>query len=304
MFNPHSRIIVIESSVDGTGPRRGSIGYVVGVSEIYNSNKHSVCTVGVDVIFTKYGHEKKHRFERKNVVALFPTTWCTEPKNDKVKALIEKLKTPKSNLIDDIRKMRQSDPYPIIIAAPLCADILSLCKEELNCWLSSFLCGKIPSFASRIYSSQQYTNSTYPALRENNIWDAVIYAGSDRQVRSNMLKDLLKLDRSKLKESIKALIALSTIGEKQRTSMVSHDILNFLDGETEYFGPEGPDPILNNGVNNVAFSPIVPALIRMVIDYKKERGSKNHQTILENILANFEASISEFSVLAKKALSE
>lgn len=75
MFSIGERVRVLRSSVEGkAGPRRNSLGYVSNVGKVYllPCNLGRVMVASVQVIFSRYGNERRVRCERRDFLNVFP----------------------------------------------------------------------------------------------------------------------------------------------------------------------------------------------------------------------------------------
>jgi hypothetical protein len=78
MFNPGAHIEIVASSKrKGTGPRRGSLGFVKWASDnVQFEDGYALLTV--EVIFYRFGFEERLRSEIKHVVIMLPTKHITD----------------------------------------------------------------------------------------------------------------------------------------------------------------------------------------------------------------------------------
>lgn len=139
MFEPGQRVVVIASSLkkNQIGPRKGSIGYMCGFAETNNFSTgitgETVFTSLQNVVFTKYGFEKKSRCEAKSIITILPTFTTEKRYEDLVKNINQK------NIILRLQEfIYKHESFPVCLVAPY--RIANLEDDnEFNCWLESHI---------------------------------------------------------------------------------------------------------------------------------------------------------------------
>jgi len=306
MFEQRERLIVLSSSVSSkdTGPRKGSIGYFISTSDIYRNNKHDVCVSEADIIFSRYGYEKKHRAERKKVIILFPSTKYGDiVLSTRGRELVEKVNSAKSGVVEDIRGMERwsHNNLHVIVAAPSQTNILKLDEEELVCWAVAFLHGEISRSVTRMTGSGYYVNSTFKGLSVNSLWNKLLHAGADRGSMGKLLTEISTFDKNKLKEFIEITSAMSAIGRRSAGVSAINNMSSFLVNEIGYIDKARQDPILIEGINSKVFSSTVITALEKAVEIKKLSGDAHNEIVLENVLRNFKSLINEFKSMSAEA---
>jgi hypothetical protein len=144
MFINGQKVIVINSTVKkgNIGPRKGSIGYVSDCKKNYFYN--GMIITPVDIIFNRYGFEKRERIERRLVYVVLPPILWNDVKNfSPTKAIRSTLHT----IPDGIEKIRlyikeelfgQNNPI-ICTMGPLNGSCITESKNDVTAWTLSML---------------------------------------------------------------------------------------------------------------------------------------------------------------------
>ena len=163
MFDVGSKIKVLNSSVKGSGPRKGSTGYVASCS------LDILPRVGVlsqmVVYFNRYGKELTDRCERKTIVNILPI-------EKELRKGIRELSSKQAN--DNLTKiLRNYVPIAVVKASRITAvpaqmeDIRKVSKQEQFCWLRSILHAESHTNDVRNWMMATKNTSLLPATNED-----------------------------------------------------------------------------------------------------------------------------------------
>jgi hypothetical protein len=150
MFDVGQKLIILASSIKNgtTGPRKGSIGFSCGttggntfvISDVF-PNTHFIINVN-NMIFSRFGFEKKNRAESKNIIAVLPIFIDKQGlvANTNINNVIKNIESP-AFIMEKLKPMlsmyvQKPTSYPICVLAPY-MDILYL-EDEFVPWFLSF----------------------------------------------------------------------------------------------------------------------------------------------------------------------
>lgn len=195
MFDLGAKIILVASSHHKkTGPRRGSIGYVTTLYHSQSSiGNKSIFVTPSSVRFLRYGNEKRHRFEAKQVLLVFPV--IRDNTEESLKAFINTINADKYvNDWNGVRAtMSMPESTPIAIAAPIYTPEVSFktcTNEELRCWFESCLLSQqISGFVNKALVSRHPFKENIPCVTEQQLImlrEMII----SKQVRQAMMNDM------------------------------------------------------------------------------------------------------------------
>lgn len=141
MFDNGDKVVVIGSTVkkNKTGPKKGSLGYVLGCSlthTLYSDDFHSIKRIyRVKVLFIRYGFEKKYRLEAKTVVSTITGTYANINRKEFIKAL--SIDTDKQTTEDSVitRLKMENIPMCILVPANRCSNTSKYDDEDMIGWI-------------------------------------------------------------------------------------------------------------------------------------------------------------------------
>lgn len=264
MFEPCSRIGVIESSVrKKTGPKKGSIGYVARVQS-HLSIQHianGIVTSLMPVVFTRFGHEKKRRLERKTVIVIMPMAGLKKIENQ-CESLVSLMNSkdfdPVASYVRSVYNINEKSDVPILFSAPL-NSIDGDTEVEMKAWLECFLNGGIGSFAHQAFHERHYENATFNPLSERQIWETVSLSIDNKSLRKEVMGTIMS-DVSKsldLLLSFKAMLCME--GRKRSHNTISGIYGTFLSSFSDYPKPH-PEMLYSPMIDSI-FSPTTIAAV-------------------------------------------
>ena len=217
MFDLGAKIILVASSCHKkTGPRKDSIGYVTSLFHAHASiGNKSIFVTPASVKFLCYGNEKRHRFETKQVLLVFP--FINNPTEGSLKAFINIINSDK--YVNDWNRVRASvsrtDKAPIVMAAPIYTPEISFetcTHEELRCWFESCLLSQqISAFVNKALISSHTFRENIPCITKHRLTmlrEMII----SKQVRNGIMNDMYE-DISLRNELIKIMRMVTIIAE-------------------------------------------------------------------------------------------
>ena len=217
MFDLGAKIILVASSCHKKiGPRKDSIGYVTSLFNAHTSiGNKSIFVTPASVKFLCYGNEKRHRFETKQVLLVFP--FLNNPIEGSLKAFINIINSDK--YINDWSKVRASmsvtDKVPIALAAPIYTPEISFetcTHEELRCWFESCLLSQqTSSFVNKALLSRHPFREEIPCITKHRL-TMLREMIMSKQTRHAIMNDMYE-DISLRNEWIKTIRMVAIIAE-------------------------------------------------------------------------------------------
>jgi hypothetical protein len=182
-----SKVIAVTSSVKkGTGPRRGSIGYISDISTNTTYAGHGVFVQPVKIVFTRYGFESKTRKERKPFINMLPimrknTAHDYMKKTEGVDTTTLFWARMKSVLTRPAGRSRIAHG----ILVPLEADLMKCGSEEFNIWLGSHILSRKFYDAMYLITSN---NKKLDGVIDTEITNTLLAMASNKNLRSIWMK--------------------------------------------------------------------------------------------------------------------
>ena len=235
MFNVGSSVIVIASSQkSGTGPRKGSIGFMSSLGQgtivIENPNYPLIC-YKTEIAFSRFGYEQSHRGEFKTVLALFPIPLHRKV-NDKLVCTVDDLchKVGSSNkeLFKDLEHVMGRDEARssiTVVISPLLSGVVPVNQmnfESKILWIKCILKGEMAHFLYRSIEQRHFTQATDKDLASVGLWDLIkagILGGSSGWAQ---LHTTLEHSRQTTQRLVKILTLARVIYEKQNLHNLIH----------------------------------------------------------------------------------
>lgn len=217
MFDLGAKIILVASSCHKKiGPRKDSIGYVTSLFHSHASiGNKSIFVTPASIKFLYYGNEKRHRFETKQVLLVFP--FINNPIEGGLKAFINIINSDKYiNEWNNIRaSMSMTDKIPIAMAAPIYTPEISFetCTHaELRCWFESCLLSQqTSSFVNKALLSRHTFRGEIPCITKYRLTTLREMIMS-KQVRRTIMNDMYE-DISLRNEWIKIVRMVAILAE-------------------------------------------------------------------------------------------
>lgn len=232
MFGLGSKIILVSSSVEkSAGPRRGSVGFFCQSRSSRVFLNHSICASYSDVVFVKYGFEKKHRLEKKQVINIFPIIRreLGEDIEQQVINTATKIagKNSDAGAQSTIRAYFDAPPTtPIVMATPYgCyGNLLEGNRTEARGWVEAILSNQsFALFVHHALNSRHYTRSSMSLLQHSLTWEAVRTMIMDRDYRKSRL-DLYSKEPKLLLQTIQILRSMVVMMERKPISTFANNV--------------------------------------------------------------------------------
>jgi hypothetical protein len=227
MFDVGTKIILIDSSHQKTtGPRKGSIGYIVNCSDFsVNDAIHAVTTI-CDVYFIRYGFEKHTRIERRSIISIIPilTHNPKETAYDQIKAMCSKLNS------EELMKLARAKydhllNAVITMACPLTqagADLITCEPNEFKAWILSHLENNaFENFIHNCFQSKHYTKYIDNGIGSSETWNTIIETFMlDKHGRNAFMDSILESDDARKRFiNIFRMIAISCSNNRTRNKI-------------------------------------------------------------------------------------
>jgi len=253
MFDLGTKIMLMASSCHKkTGPRKGSVGYVTTLFHAYKSicNKRIFVTPA-SVKFLRYGNEKRHRFETKSILLVFPVI-----RNDtetSLKAFINIINSDKcvKDWNDILATMSLKENTPVAIAAPIYTPEVSFetcTHEELRCWFESCLLSQqISSFVNRALISHHPFKENVPCITNDHLTtlrEMII----SKQVRHAVMNDMYE-DISLRNQWISILRMIEIISESAEQETILNNLYDIF--ATGLYGKDSKGAVLPTEVYKI-----------------------------------------------------
>jgi hypothetical protein len=217
MFTPGAQIRLAESSItNGTGPRKGSLGYFIDIGNhvVIEDDGMTCCALALDVVFKRFGFEKKFRREHKRVIALFPAEQITSDAGNLLLKLQRYMTSPKyKDWRERIRANWPGGKTPLVIAVPANAstDLLRCSKVEYSSWAESVLRNQaLSAYMNEGLVIGHLASNPFFAKNSNNI-QTIRNMSSDRDYREYMLSEVMggegPMSREELTTLLRMLVA-------------------------------------------------------------------------------------------------
>ena len=272
MFIPGSKVIVLESSVkNGTGPKRGSIGYVSDISrslsfEVYN--KFNVLAKQCTINFTRYGFEEHNRRERTKIICLFP---CTELKHalNLTKVKMEKHRKELNDML------HVAVNVPMTLTAPYfdCENLLTCNDNEFIAWVDSL-----------VWCSEITLNRFSPKLGSE------IHALSDStRYKQAVIDDTLSsvVNRAEFINSIQLELSMYFRTKASEIQKHCEETLSALNNDASLLESRYRSILLNNP-GSYLFYPIMKDVMIYMLDHTLSYNKSTFKTVNKGVLENIE----------------
>lgn len=196
MFDSGTKVVVLASSHRGpTGVKKGSVGFfhqLIENGRVVRDREQKVYAVPAQVIFTRYGFEKKSRCEKKKVMLLLPEVDSNySDVSGQVAKLSRRIQSGKNELWNRARKLcgEVGDKTPAVMMVPAGIDertIDNMQSIEVCAWMEAILTNDKMIHWLMAATQDRYINrSFHPELTEDVVY-FLREVATDKSARMNV----------------------------------------------------------------------------------------------------------------------
>ena len=180
MFDSGTRVIVLASSHRGSsGVKKGSLAFynksVSGDHIVFDSDLN-IFYFAAELVFTRYGFEKKTRCEKKRVIVVLPKIQKTYGDTyGQIAKLSRRIQSGRPEQWNNCRKyLDVTSRTPIIMLAPASRDVANLKNADgkiVEAWVESILTTEdMMHWIVEAVSKQHISTSTHPTLHVDHMY--------------------------------------------------------------------------------------------------------------------------------------
>ena len=278
MFDYGQKIIVTNSSHRGKiGPRKGSVGYVLGSnsSRIVKEtiNRVPFCAESQRVIFVRYGFGKERKeSETRRVINVFPilSSYGQVPyKKEAFKMFIEEVEGKSENVWPTTRwAIKNKTNTPICMLHPLenTEDIRDLNETNFKAWYKSII--KSWTFSEGLNKTRpDFRQSKYEA-KARDYFKAIRNSATSRNYREKIFTAAFGSDKVK-REVIYAIKYLQSMFMVMQLKRYTNSMLTGYDNNVYNDGPFLKRDLIYPALTSLVFN---PSVLKLNFELMKNRG--------------------------------
>lgn len=212
MFNAGDKIQVLSSNVRGSGPRKGSTGYVcTSTIDIF---PRVGAVIFITAYFNKFGAELSGRCERKSIIGIVS---MDKPVSKLMKNLHGKkfVDSMEEYLYNYMPKASLKGAKTVVGPAPM-TDLRKASDDEKMCWLKSRLFAESKTNALRNWLMQQQNIALVP-FSKPELYSFIALCGAPKKVIEGSIDSINDFIRM-----LNIIKAISTFGVKRQVGHLVH----------------------------------------------------------------------------------